>query len=193
MNTRPNMKKYRGLLSAAIVMIVGVMAATTAIASLVYGIVKEDNPLRDVFILAGIGGIILSAFLLIIPNIAEDIHYNAYLTQYYGEEALNYHEESLKRLDAMERQLRAMQSRGGASDIPDVPPRHAPAGRNNSPAADSRGPGQAAGQYFRPGSHSENSGRIQAHPAGTDENDPSILREEETQEYSARYRHQKKM
>ena len=105
MEFRPDMKKYRRLLSASIIEFLALIILLVSVASMVFGIANGSPILGLSGIYVGIVGIILSAFLFIISNIAEDIHWQSYIKEYYGEETVYYHTQSLKRLQSIEGML----------------------------------------------------------------------------------------
>lgn len=88
MEFRPDMKKYRRLLSASIIEFLALIILLVSVASMVFGIANGSPILGLSGIYVGIVGIILSAFLFIISNIAEDIHWQSYIKEYYGEETV---------------------------------------------------------------------------------------------------------
>ena len=107
MNRRPEIKKYRGLVSAVIVTVAAAIILAFGILALVAGISNSGNSILGISnLITGISAFIVSAFLFIIANIAEDVHYKSYLTYYYGEEAAWYHDESLQKLTEIEKLLR---------------------------------------------------------------------------------------
>lgn len=96
MNTRPEMKKYRGLISAFIVYAIATIALICGVILLIAGLADSQPSFSQLYIYVGAACIITGIFLFIIANIAEDIHFQNYLTSYYGEEDIQYHEQSLQ-------------------------------------------------------------------------------------------------
>ena len=102
METRPNMNKYRGLASASVIDIIASINLVAGVACIVLGIMGNNALSGTAGIISGISCMVVACFLFIISNIAQDIHWQAYMTEYYGEEAANYHEQSLRKLQSIE-------------------------------------------------------------------------------------------
>lgn len=110
METRPNMNKYRGLASASVIDIIASINLVAGVACIVLGIMGNNALSGTAGIISGISCMVVACFLFIISNIAQDIHWQAYMTEYYGEEAANYHEQSLRKLQSIEWMIRQMDS-----------------------------------------------------------------------------------
>lgn len=102
MDTRPSGKKYRGLISAAVIEIIAIIILIVGLVIMGLGIFSGWLILGLSGIYIGIGCIISSAFLFIPAHIAEELHYQSFLKEYYGEEAVNYHRQSLQNLQSIE-------------------------------------------------------------------------------------------
>ena len=83
MDTRPEMKKYRGLISAAIIATLAAIVFVAGIVAIILGIAGKYEAIKITLIMSGVGSIIISAFLFVISNIAEDLHWQSYLKEYY--------------------------------------------------------------------------------------------------------------
>ena len=112
MDTRPEMKKYRASISTTLLSIIAALTLVAGIVLIIIGIAagSRENAALGVVGLSSTGlGILLvlvSANMFVFTNIAEDIHWKAYLAKYYGEEAVNYHQYSLQKLHSIESMLR---------------------------------------------------------------------------------------
>ena len=105
MDTRPEMKKYRGLISAAIIATLAAIVFVAGIVAIILGIAGKYEAIKITLIMSGVGSIIISAFLFVISNIAEDLHWQSYLKEYYGEEAVKYHNKTLQSLQFIEEMI----------------------------------------------------------------------------------------
>ena len=106
MDTRPDKKKYRGLISAAIISILATIVLIVGIICIIAGLVDKKHPEAGyVGIYVGCGCIVLSALMYLVTNIAGDIHWQSYLKEYYGEEEVKYHEQALRKLQNIENLL----------------------------------------------------------------------------------------
>ncbi len=121
MDSRPDPGKYKPLISAIIVDILSVCLALIGIFSLTNAFVSSHpSPLSLPY---GIAGIIGSALLGIVAHLAQDIHYQRYLTIYQVEEAAWYHTKSLQMLYSIEHLLiqQQIQHQDTAPNNPEIP------------------------------------------------------------------------
>lgn len=99
MGTRPDMKGCGTRISAIIIYIIAAIMMTVGAIIIIIGLIGGDKT-RGVFagigIIYGLSAFVISAFLFIVANISDDLHWSTYLTKYYGEENVNYHEQSLE-------------------------------------------------------------------------------------------------
>ncbi len=105
MDLRPDKKKYRSLVSTTIIGSLAICLGIAGIVLIVLGITSNELILGLNGVYIGSVLIAAGAFFFIICNIADDIHWQAYLTEYYAEETYNYHNESLKKLESIKTML----------------------------------------------------------------------------------------
>ena len=110
----PEEKKYKSLVSATIISILAALLLIFGVIALVAGIANSSSSKSDaVFGLTGtslgIALIVSSAFLFVISNIAEDIHFQTYLKDYSLAETQYYHDVSLYELESIKNLLAGQQ------------------------------------------------------------------------------------
>lgn len=136
MDLRPDKKKYRSLISTTIIGALAICFGIAGIVFIVLGITSNELILGINGIYSGFILIVLGASIFIICNIADDMHWQTYLTEYYAEETYNYHMESLKKLEAIETLLRNQQNPEDDLSGPYVfrePQHNTPSDGNDSP------------------------------------------------------------
>ena len=96
MESRPEMKQSRSRIST---FVVGLLAALMLFIGLYFIFGNQNNPQLQGFTLhIGISCIVISAFLFVFVNIASDIHYQTDMQQYYTEESVYYHTQTMMML-----------------------------------------------------------------------------------------------
>ena len=116
----PEMKKYKSLVSATIISVLAVLLLLFGVIVLIAGIANSSSSKSDAVLgltgtSLGITMIVSSAFLFVISNIAEDIHFQTYLKDYSLEEMQYYHDVSLYELESIKNLLSEQQ---GAQPTP---------------------------------------------------------------------------
>lgn len=110
MNPRPEFKKCRTLAS---VVIIEIVAGIVLAISILYGLSvlgSRNSELHMSGVLIIIIGIVITASLALISNIASDIHYTKHISDMTYDETEWYHTESLRKLQAIETLLRQQHS-----------------------------------------------------------------------------------
>ena len=110
----PEMKKYKSLVSATIIGVVAALLLFFGIIILIGGIANSSSSKSDAVLgltgaSLGIAMIVSSAFLFVISNIAEDIHFQTYLKDYSLAETQYYHDVSLYELESIKNLLSGQQ------------------------------------------------------------------------------------
>ncbi len=110
----PETKKYKSLVSATIIGVVAALLLLFGIIILIGSIANSSSSRSDAVLgltgtSLGIAMIVSSAFLFVISNIAEDIHFQTYLKDYSLAEAQYYHDVSLYELESIKNLLAGQQ------------------------------------------------------------------------------------
>ena len=119
MDTRPNKSKYRRLISASVVQVIASIELVLGIAIIVLSFTSKYPVLTAYGIYIGIAVIMISVPLFIIVNIAEDLHWQSYLKEYYSEETYIYHLKALEKLNNIERLLMQQNASRQAAQNPE--------------------------------------------------------------------------
>lgn len=107
MEPRPVLEKYKPVLSAIVISVLAGFILLIGVFSCIFVFVTYTNSLSRIYgVLGGIGCAIISAFMYVISNIVQDIHYQSHLQEYYVEEARYYHTQSMMMLQSVEGMLR---------------------------------------------------------------------------------------
>ena len=105
MDTRPNIGKYKGLVSVTIIFIFAMISLLVGIVILISSIGNNDMILGVPAVYVGFLCVLNFAFLTLFASIAANLHLQTYLRKYYGEENINYHMQSLQKLSFIEAML----------------------------------------------------------------------------------------
>lgn len=108
MEPRPVLEKYKPVLSAVVISVLAWLILLSGIIGgiFIFSIRTSNEMLRLYGVLVGIGCIIISAFMFVVSNIVQDIHYQSHLQEYYILEAQFYHTQSMIMLQSIEGMLR---------------------------------------------------------------------------------------
>ena len=108
MTTEPNIKPYKMHISTIIVFVLAALVLFVGV-FFVYLLMTDKNLSQLVpriyVVIYGGAFVVVSALLFVIGHISDDIHYQTYLTYFYGDEQARYHSIALNRMNKMEQSV----------------------------------------------------------------------------------------